>query len=185
MTLAIGLSVLFALGWIPLFLFRVESRNDALPLYSAAERRWVTLAPAVVATHATLAAVAVSMTAPLPLWRAAAGAALFIAGIGFWFWGRRQIGPLGRTRLPDEPPRQLRRDGAFGLVRNPLYLGYLIAAAAPVVVAARPVFALTWLACFAALAIRAAQEEERLHTQLGPVYAEYCRRVKRLIPFVW
>ena len=33
--------------------------------------------------------------------------------------------------------------------------------------------------------IRAEQEERRLHAQLGPAYADYCRTVKRLIPFVW
>lgn len=183
--LAIALSVLFALGWIPLFFFRAESLQEALPYYSAAERRWVWLTPAMVATHATLAAIAVSYTAPLPWWRAGLGVAVFGAGIAFWFWGRRQIGPLGRTRLPDEPPGELRRDGAFGLVRNPLYFGYLVAAAGPVIVAARPLFALTWLACFAALTVRAEQEERRLHDQLGPIYADYCRDVKRLIPFVW
>jgi protein-S-isoprenylcysteine O-methyltransferase Ste14 len=184
-SLAVALSALFALGWLPLFVFRAESLNDALPHYSGSERRWVTLAPAIIATHATLAAIAVSMTAPLPWWRAAVGVMVFAAGIAFWFWGRHQIGPLGRTRLPDEPPPELRRDGAFGLVRNPLYFGYLIAAAAPVLVSAQPVFVATWIACFAALGIRATQEERRLHAQLGPVYADYCRRVKRLIPFVW
>ena len=40
-------------------------------------------------------------------------------------------------------------------------------------------------ACCVALIVRAAQEERRLHAQLGSVYAEYCRSVKRLIPFVW
>src|SRR5512134_775845 len=120
--------------------------NDALPHYSSSERRWVSLAPLVIAAHTMFASIAVSMTVPLPAWRAVAGAVLFGAGVAFWFWGRGQIGPLRRTRLPDEPPRELRRDGAFGLVRNPLYLGYLLAASGPVVVAARPLFALTWLA---------------------------------------
>jgi len=70
-------------------------------------------------------------------------------------------------------------------VRNPLFFGYLVAAAAPLIVAARPVLLISFAGCVAVLTIRAVQEERRLHTQVGPRYAEYCRDVKRLIPFVW
>jgi protein-S-isoprenylcysteine O-methyltransferase Ste14 len=182
--LGLVLAAAFTLGWIPLYVYRAESMQEALPHYSASERRWVRLSPAIVAAHMTLGCILVSVAEPPP-WRAAAGAALFAAGVAFWFWARHQIGPLRVTRLPDEPPRQFRRDGAFGIVRNPLFLGYLAAAAAPAIVAARPILLLTFAACFAALAIRAGQEERRLHRQLGPPYAAYCREVKRLIPFVW
>ena len=143
--------------------------------------RWT---PILVAVHVTLACILVSRSEP-PLWRATAGAGLFVAGAAFWFWARLQIGPLRTTRLPDEPPIRFRRDGAFGIVRNPLYFGYLLAAAAPALVAARPVLLVTLAACCVALIVRAAQEERRLHAQLGSVYAEYGRSVKRLIPFVW
>lgn len=182
--LGLALAVVFALGWIPLYVYRVEARGEALPHYSAAERRWVNLSPAVVATHVTLGCILVSIAEP-PLWRAAAGVALFTCGVAFWFWARAQIGPLRVTRLPDEPPRQLQCDGAFGIVRNPLFFGYLVVAAAPMIVAARPVLLITFGACLAVLIIRAVQEERRLHAQVGPRYAQYCRDVKRLIPFVW
>jgi protein-S-isoprenylcysteine O-methyltransferase Ste14 len=178
------LAAVFALGWIPLYAYRAEAMHDALPHYAGAERRWVKLSPVVVAAHVTLACIAVSVTEP-PAWRAALGVALFAAGVSFWFWGRLQIGPLRVTRLPDQPPLALRRDGAFALVRNPLYFAYLVAALAPVIVAARPLLLATFAACFGALAMRATQEERRLHAQLGAAYAEYCRAVKRLIPFVW
>jgi protein-S-isoprenylcysteine O-methyltransferase Ste14 len=178
------LAAIFGLGWIPLFAFRAESMSDALPYYAAAERRWVKLSPAIVATHVTLSCLLVSLSEPPP-WRAALGVSCFVIALAFWFWARAQIGPLRATRLPEDRPRELRRDGPFALVRNPLYLGYLVAAAAPAIVAAQPVLLLTFAACFAGLATRAAQEEARLHRQLGAAYADYCRQVKRLIPFVW
>jgi protein-S-isoprenylcysteine O-methyltransferase Ste14 len=183
--LSVVLGVAFGLGWIPLFVFRTEALQQALPYYSAGERRWVRATPVIVATHVTIACVATSLTAPLPPWRVGLGVALFCSGVAFWFWGRLQIGPLRLTRLPDQAPDALRRNGAFGLVRNPLYFGYLLAAAAPAVVAGRPLLSLTWLACLAVFAIRAEQEERRLHRQLGQAYADYCRDVKRLIPYVW
>jgi protein-S-isoprenylcysteine O-methyltransferase Ste14 len=178
------LGVLFGIGWIPIFVFRAEVMQDALPHYSPVERFWVRACPAIVAVHATLASIMTTLT-PAPAWRNALGVGLYALGIAFWFRARAQIGPLAVARLPDEAPTALRRDGPFGLVRNPLYLGYLIAAGAPLVVAARPILLLTYAACFVVLAIRAEQEERRLHAQLGPAYAQYCREVKRLVPYVW
>jgi len=178
LALAVGLS------WIPLYVFRPEEMRDALPYYSGAERRWVRGGPAIIAAHVTLGCVLLSFADPSP-WLAAVGAALGAAGVAFWFWGRAQIGPLRVTRLPDEPPRELQRHGAFGLVRHPLYLGYLVIAAVPVIVAGRPILLCTLAGCFVVLAVRADQEERRLNAQLGAPYAEYCRTVKRLIPFVW
>ena len=174
----------FALGWLPLYVYRTEAMRDALPYYSAAERRWMWLSPTLVALHMTLASILVSFTDPPP-GRTAIAIAVFAAGIAFWFWARAQIGPLHTTRRPDEPPRQLRCDGPFGLVRNPLYFSYLVIAAAPMIVVAQPILLLSYAATFAALAARTEHDERRLHQQLGEPYAAYCREVKRLIPFVW
>jgi protein-S-isoprenylcysteine O-methyltransferase Ste14 len=182
---AIALGALFGLGWIPLFAFRAEAMRAALPYYSARERFWVRTAPLLMALHVTLACTAVSLLPRLPRGRAVLGAALFAAALRFWWRARRQIGPLHRRPLPNDAPPLLRRDGPFGLVRNPLYLAYLVAAAAPAIVAAAPLLLVTWSAAFAALAVRAMQEERRLHDQLGPAYAQYCREVKSLIPFLW
>jgi protein-S-isoprenylcysteine O-methyltransferase Ste14 len=178
------LAFLFGLGWIPLYVYRAESIQDALPYYTDAERRWVTLSPGIVGVHSTLACMLVSVSGSPP-WRDGVGIAVFAIGVLFWFWARAQIGPLRVTRLPDQPPTRLRQDGAFGIVRNPLFLGYLLAAAAPLIVAPRPILFVTYAACATALIVRAVQEERRLHAQLGPAYAAYCRDVKRLIPFVW
>jgi protein-S-isoprenylcysteine O-methyltransferase Ste14 len=179
-----ALAFAFALGWIPLFLYRAEAMQDALPYYSDVERRWVRLTPAVLGVHTTLASLVLSLSDPSGLSTALA-VAVYVVGMVFWFWARSQIGPLRITRLPDELPGRLRRDGPFGVVRNPLYLGYLIVAAAPVIAAEQPILLISWGLCFAALAVRADQEERRLHRQLGAEYAAYCREVKRLIPFVW
>ena len=182
---AIALGAFFGLGWIPLFAFRAEAQQEAMPYYAGAERFWVRTAPLVVGAHVTLSCALVSFVDPLPPLRTALAVLLYLGALVFWWRARLQIGPLDRRPLPDDAPPTLRRDGAFGLVRNPLYLGYLLAAAAPALVVARPLLLVTWLAAFAALSIRAAQEERRLHAQLGEAYTRYCREVKRLIPFLW
>lgn len=182
---AVLLGALFALGWLPLFAFRAETQHEAMPYYSAAERFWVRVGPLLVGLHVALACALLNFVDPLPPLRTALALGLYAAALAFWFWARSQIGPLRRRPLPDDAPPVLRRDGPFGVVRNPLYLAYLVAAAAPAIVVGRPLLIVTWLIAFAALAVRAEQEERRLHAQLGPAYADYCRAVKRLIPFVW
>ncbi|MEO8605915.1 MAG: hypothetical protein ABI629_25315 [bacterium] len=185
MMLSLAVAMVFGCGWIPFFLYRAEERRQALPFYEGAERVWVTAAPLILAAHVTLACILVSLTVPLPPLRTVLGLALFAAAIAFWFRARRQISSFDRRPLPDEPPPALHRDGPFGLVRNPLYSAYLVAAAAPLLVAPRPIAFATWTAACVALIIRATQDERRLHAQLGAAYADYCREVKRLVPFVW
>ena len=180
-----GLGLFFALGWIPFYVFRAESLNAALPFYSRTERLWVRLAPAMLFLHETAACITVSCTPAIPPGSAVLGVATSLTAIAFWFWGRTMIGPLRVRSLPQQPPLRFRCDGAFGIVRHPLYFGYLLAAAAPLLVACRIFLLTTFALSFVALAVRAVQEETRLHAQLGPAYEAYCRGVKRLIPFVW
>ncbi|MBI4517697.1 MAG: isoprenylcysteine carboxylmethyltransferase family protein [Deltaproteobacteria bacterium] len=178
-------AMVFALGWLPLHFFRAEAVAEALPFYDRRERWWVRFSVTIISLHVSAACVTLSWLPVVPLGRAVLGLTVFGAAIAFWFWGRVQIGPLRRTRLPDEPPHRLRRDGAFGIVRHPLYFSYLLAAAAPLAIVPRAPFLLTFALCCTALAMRAAQEEHRLRAQLGTPYEAYCREVKRLIPFVW
>lgn len=178
-------AVLYALGWLLLFRFRVEALRVALPRYEGAERTAVRLAPIVLSLHVTLACLWLG-SSPLA-WRPRLilAALLWLAALAFWFWGRLAIGPARRRLLPDEPPLAFRQDGPFGIVRHPLYASYAAAALAPVLATASPLLAVTFAASFALIALRAVQEEVRLRAQLGPAYDSYCRRVKRLVPFVW
>jgi protein-S-isoprenylcysteine O-methyltransferase Ste14 len=184
-TLPALLAAAFTLGWLPLFVFRSETVSEAFPAYGSGERFWVLATPALIAAHVALSCHLVGSRAQIPAGRAALSLLLFAAGVGFWLWARRTIGPLRVRRHPDQPPARLRRDGPFGLVRNPLYLGTLTAAAAPALATGRLLPLSTFAACVGALVVRSVQEERRLHEQLGEEYAEYSRAVKRLVPFVW
>jgi protein-S-isoprenylcysteine O-methyltransferase Ste14 len=182
-----GLTLAFVLSaaWLPIFYWRAEETSKALPSYGFWERFWVIVAPSVVGLHVTSSCAVLSWVPRVSAGRVLASLALCGGGVAIYLWARRAIGPMRVRRLPDEPPTRLRRDGAFGMVRNPLYFGTLLAAAAPALAAARPYLAATYFACVAALFIRSVQEERRLHAQLGEEYASYCREVKRLVPFVW
>lgn len=179
------LALIFAFGWLPLHAFRAEAVTEALPFYSRAERWSVHASIAFLIVHVSVVCLTLTLRLPPPVGRSVLSVALFWGGIGFWMWGRVLIGPMRVSRLPDEPPQRLRRDGAFGLVRHPLYFGVLVAAGAPVMATGQILPVLTFALAAIAVVVRALQEERRLRAQLGPAYDAYCAEVKRLIPFIW
>jgi protein-S-isoprenylcysteine O-methyltransferase Ste14 len=184
MTLGFVLAIIFTVGWLPPFLWRTEPIAQALPTYGRGERL-STLATAIALSVHMVAGCVLLTLVDVPPLRALLALAVFSFGIGFWYWGRRLIGPLWQRRMPDEPPPALRRSGAFGVVRHPLYFSYLTAASAPVIATLDPRLLASYAVCAAVLGMRAVTEEKRLRAQLGAQYEEYTREVKRLVPFVW
>lgn len=184
MSTGVVAALAFAIAWLPMFVFRAEAITAALPQYHGSERLWVRLTPLLLTLHISLGCHTMAMAMPTPA-GLFAGTVVMGLSLGLWFWGRRQIGPLRQTRLPDEAPLQLRRDGAFGMVRHPLYTSYLMAASVPLLVTRRWYLVLTLLPCLYAIGTRARHEERRLRQQLGQAYDDYCRDVKRLLPYLW
>ncbi|MGO9240757.1 MAG: methyltransferase family protein [Bryobacteraceae bacterium] len=76
----------------------------------------------------------------------------------------------------------LTTSGPYAWVRNPLYLGTLIAVAGCLVAAARPVLALATLAAFLLIYTPVVEQEEQHLRALFPDYEAYARRVSQFIP---
>ena len=129
-------------------------------------------------------------------WRAAAmpygrmfayvGVIMFVAGLLLRWWAIITLGRFFTVDVTIEKDHELVERGPFRLVRHPSYTGVLLAFVG---------FALTlrnWAALliilvpiFAAFVRRMNVEEEALSRALGSRYAEYIRRTKRLVPFVY
>ena len=126
-----------------------------------------------------------------PLWSgparkvgAISGAALMASGIGLLVAGilglRRQLTPYPRP-VPDG---ELIEDGAFGLVRHPMYGGGVLAATGWGLAMASP----TALAGAAVLGVFADLKSRREEAWLGEQfagYAAYRRRTRRLVPWLY
>jgi len=106
-----------------------------------------------------------------------AGAYLLAAGIG----------GLGKQITPFPKPVQqasLRRDGAYGLVRHPIYGGVLLLAAAWSLVSS-PAALAPWAVSALFLDAKRRREESWLSEE-HPEYEAYRREVRHsLVPFVW
>jgi protein-S-isoprenylcysteine O-methyltransferase Ste14 len=131
-------------------------------------------------------------TGPLrpALWTIQLGAAVFTV------WSARRLGLLrlaGVTHVLESHtragpatsgPTELDESGPYGIVRHPIYLGWLLMVwAAPTMNGTRLVFAIVSTAY---LALAVPFEERDLRASFGAAYERYSRRVKwRMIPFLY
>ena len=112
------------------------------------------------------------------------GAALATLGAVVALWCVFSFATRGRgTPAPFDPPRALVVVGPYGFVRNPMYLGAILAllgAALYWTSASLLVYALGFAACCHLFVV--AFEEPYLRRTFGPPYETYCRNVRRWWP---
>ena len=112
------------------------------------------------------------------------GLALFVAGLALGGWSRHS---LGRSFTPFPRPVEggtQATHGPYGWVRHPIYSGIVLSSAG---------WALAWQSWIGAVLSmillvffdQKARREERWLGEAYPGYAEYKRRTKKLIPFVY
>lgn len=135
-----------------------------------------------------------------PLWAADGGARLALrtlqfGGVAFTLWAARALDALSLAgiRQLDAPlpssgietsAGSLQDTGPYGLVRHPIYLGWLLIVwPAPTMTPSHLAFAAVSTAY---LVIATIFEERTLHETFGPAYADYARRVRRkFVPGVY
>ena len=115
-----------------------------------------------------------------------AGVVLFVAGLLLRWWAIITLGRFFTVDVTIEKDHELVERGPFRVVRHPSYTGVLLAFVG---------FALSlrnWAAMlimllpiFAAFIHRMNVEEDALSRALGSRYADYMRRTKRVVPFLY
>jgi protein-S-isoprenylcysteine O-methyltransferase Ste14 len=117
---------------------------------------------------------------------AVAGVVLFVTGLLLRWWAIITLGRFFTVDVTIEKDHELVEQGPFRMVRHPSYTGVLLAFVG---------FALSlrnWAALLvillpigAAFIHRMNVEEDALSRALGRRYADYMKRTKRLVPFVY
>jgi protein-S-isoprenylcysteine O-methyltransferase len=122
----------------------------------------------------------------LPAWVACPGAVLFVSGAALNAWSYSLLGKYLSDRVQVLPDHKLVAAGPYRYVRHPGYLGQIIAYIGLGLVLQ------SWLALLlilsvsgALLAYRIRFEEPLRGAELGATYAQYAKRTKHLLPFVW
>jgi protein-S-isoprenylcysteine O-methyltransferase Ste14 len=112
-----------------------------------------------------------------------AGFGLALVSALFAAWGMWTLGRSYGIRLDLFEGHTLKTDGAFALVRHPMYLGIvLFHIGAAVALESVPLLALTAIIVVPLTLARIAAEEAVLREGFGARHVEYARRVPALIP---
>ena len=115
-----------------------------------------------------------------------AGVVLFVAGLALRWWAIITLGRFFTVDVTIEKDHELVERGPFRVVRHPSYTGVLLAFVGLALSLQNWAALLVILLPIGAAFIhRMNVEEEALSRALGPRYAEYMKRTKRLVPFVY
>jgi protein-S-isoprenylcysteine O-methyltransferase Ste14 len=113
-----------------------------------------------------------------------AGFALSLVSALFAAWGMWTLGRSYGIRLDLFEGHVLKTDGAFALVRHPMYLGIvLFHVGAALALESVPLLVLTAIVVVPLTIVRIAAEERVLREAFA-LYADYARRVPALVPIV-
>ena len=122
----------------------------------------------------------------LPHVFASVGVVLFVAGLILRWWAIITLGRFFTVDVTIEKDHELVERGPFRMVRHPSYTGVLVAFVGYALSLRNwAALLLILLPIGAAFIRRMNVEEHALLQALGQRYAEYMKRTKRLVPFVY
>lgn len=126
----------------------------------------------------------VSANPSWPLW--GLGVAAGLSGFAIRIAAKRTLGRFFTVRVQLQEGHDVVDTGLYGLVRHPLYLGFILEWIAPPLILGSPMgFLFTTLPILVGVLQRIPNEERLLLEGLGEQYRAYMARTKRLVPGVW
>lgn len=113
------------------------------------------------------------------------GVIICMAGVAFAIWARRTLGTNWSAKVTLKKEHELVQSGPYSIVRHPIYTGFEMATLGPAIVVGQLKGFVALAIIFIAHVLKIRMEEELMNKQFPSQYAEYAKRVKRLIPFVF
>jgi protein-S-isoprenylcysteine O-methyltransferase Ste14 len=126
-----------------------------------------------------------SRIVPDATWAGALSVVLTAAGIAFAIWARFTLGRNWSGNVTVKEGHELLRRGPYALARHPIYSGALLAILGTSLAVGTVRAVLLVVPLVFVLRFKMRNEEELMAGEFGEEYAEYRRRVKGLVPFVW
>ncbi|ANW20001.1 isoprenylcysteine carboxylmethyltransferase family protein [Streptomyces clavuligerus] len=164
-------------------LLRHRDRTAASWRAGAADRGSTALLPAAFAGALLLGAL---LPGALPAAARWAGVGAVAAGLLLRAWGMRTLGAYYTRTLRTAPGQRVVRTGPYRLIRHPGYAGSLLVWTGWALGLGKGLAAVAVAVLLgAAYGWRIAAEERILLAVFGEEYAEYRRRTKRLLPYVY
>lgn len=113
------------------------------------------------------------------------GVALFGIGIGFVYWSGLALGRMYSAEVTLQDGHRLITDGPFRYVRHPRYAGGILAAFGMSLTFRSWIGLVVSAVSIGVFLLRIRDEEILMAETFGEEWERYCRRTRRLIPFVY
>ena len=117
---------------------------------------------------------------------------LAVIGIGLSVWSIVYMKRVGQGNPMDAfnhevAPRtiNLMTDGPYRICRNPMLLGVFIYYIGLLICLKSWKAVAIFVIYFAVMMVQVNREEKRLEHDFGEAYKEYCKKTKKLIPYIW
>lgn len=108
-----------------------------------------------------------------------AGLVLMHLSLGWIMLAQYQMGQSWRIGIDEANTTELKREGLFGLSRNPIFLGMIVSLLGLFLVLPNILTAISIVAAWLLIQIQVRLEEEFLHRQHGAAYEQYKNAVRR------
>ena len=112
------------------------------------------------------------------------GLVLMLAGLALRWYSIRTLGTSFTLEVATQPGQQVVESGPYRWIRHPSYTGGLLTVFGVLLCCVNVASLAALIGAIGGYAYRIKVEERALSTALGPVYRDYMRRTKRLIPFL-
>jgi protein-S-isoprenylcysteine O-methyltransferase Ste14 len=113
------------------------------------------------------------------------GLGLAILGGGIMFWSVLNLGRQYSAEVTIQTDHRLVTTGLYVTIRHPRYLGLIILVLGSALVFRSWIGVAADIVLLAALLWRISDEEKLLQREFGFQWEAYCRRTKRLLPWIW
>jgi protein-S-isoprenylcysteine O-methyltransferase Ste14 len=113
------------------------------------------------------------------------GFALTVLGLGFALWARFIIGRNWGGLITVQEGHKIVRSGPYGIVRHPIYSGFMLATLGTAIVFGRVGGLVSTALVVLSWGYKSQLEERFMIEQFGSEYEDYRHQVKALIPGIW
>jgi protein-S-isoprenylcysteine O-methyltransferase Ste14 len=121
----------------------------------------------------------------LPPFARWAGVLINLLGLAFAIWARRHLGRYWSGRVTIKEGHRIIRTGPYGLVRHPIYTGFVFGILGSAVALGRPRGVIAVVLALIAVIRKIKREERMLLEAFGDEYESYRREAKGLIPYLY
>ena len=113
------------------------------------------------------------------------GSVLTLTGLTFALWARFYLGSNWDSHISLRLDHKLVRTGPYGIVRHPIYSGFVLALAGSVLNFGHLRSFIAAIMVTVAWVYKSGLEESFMMNHFGGEYEQYRHEVKRMIPMIW